>query len=147
MRGDHLYSRAAISFTNAKFPTPIYGAIWMDSRFSTNRETGTCIIFDVKILNIRFPGIDTVNPVKVQNFKSTLAEQATSWNLEYSLDELSSSLTSNQEAVNTSPNFNNDPPEIIYVKNNSMLLLFDGDPVFKETGNPGISRATDILRF
>jgi hypothetical protein len=40
MRGDHLYSRAAISFTNAKFPTPVYGAIWMDSRFSTDRETG-----------------------------------------------------------------------------------------------------------
>ena len=27
MRGDHLYSRAAISFTSAKYPTPVFGAI------------------------------------------------------------------------------------------------------------------------
>jgi hypothetical protein len=141
MRGDHLYSRAAISFTNAKFPTPVYGAIWMDSRFSTDRETGTCTIFDVKILNVRFPGIDTIDPAKVLNFKNTLSEQATNWNLEYSLDELTSSLTSNQAAVGTISNFNNDPPEIIFVKHKSVLLLFDGDPVFKETGSPGINRA------
>jgi hypothetical protein len=141
MRGDHLYSRAAISFTNAKFPTPVYGAIWMDARFSTDREAGTCNIFDIKILNVRFPGIDTIDPAKVLNFKNTLSEQATSWNLEYSLDELTSSLTSNQAAVSTTSNFNNDPPEIIFVKHNSVLLLFDGDPVFKETGSPGINRA------
>jgi hypothetical protein len=143
MKGGHLYSRAAISFTSAKFPTPIYGAIWMDSRFSTDRETGTFDIFNVKILNVRFPGIDTVDPAKVQNFKQTLSEEATNWNLEYSIEELTSTLNSNQAAVRTSSNFNNDPPEIIYIKHNSMLLLFDGDPVFKETGTPGINRATN----
>ena len=69
MVGDHLYSRAAISFTSAKFPTPVFGAIWSDSRFSTDRESGMCTIYDVKILNVRFPGIDTVDPAKVENFK------------------------------------------------------------------------------
>ena len=143
LKGDHLYSRAAISFTSAKFPTPVYGAIWMDSRFSTDRDAGTFTIFNVVILNVRFPGIDTVDPAKIQNFKQILAEQATTWNLEYSIDELTSSLTSNQAAFSSSSNFNNDPPEIIYVKHNSMLLLFDGAPVFKETGTPGINRAAN----
>ncbi len=76
-----------------------------------------CTIYDVKILNVRFPGIDTVDPAKVENFKGILSEQATSWNLEYSLDELKSTLTSNQVATATASGFNNDPPEIIYVKN------------------------------
>ena len=143
MVGDHLYSRAAISFTSAKFPTPVFGAIWSDSRFSTDRESGMCTIYDVKILNVRFPGIDTVNPAKVENFKQILSEQATSWNLEYSLDELKSTLTSNQVATSTASGFKNDPPEIIYVKNRSILLLFDGDPVFQETGTQGIERAAN----
>ena len=143
MRGDHLYSRAAISFTSAKYPTPVFGAIWSDSRFSTDRESGTITVFDVKILNVRFPGVDTIDPAKVEHFKQILSEQATSWNLEYSLDELKSTLTSNQVASATAAKFNNDPPEIIYVKYYSVLLLFDGDPVFNTTGTPGISRATN----
>jgi hypothetical protein len=141
MSGDHLYSRAAISFTSTKYPAPVYGAIWMDSRFSTDREAGTCNIFDVKILNVRFPGVDTIDPSKVSYFKQILSEQATSWNLEYSINELTSTLTSTRAAVRSSSGINNDPPEIIFTKHNSMLLIFDGDPVFKETGIPGINRA------
>jgi hypothetical protein len=143
MIGDHLFSRSAISFTNAKYPTPVFGAIWSDSRFSTDRESGKCTIYDVKILDIRFPGIDTIDPAKVEKFKNTLSEQATSWKLEYTLDELKSSLSLNQVAAGKTGDFNNDPPEIIYENHNSMLLLFDGDPVFKGTEESGIDRAVN----
>jgi len=147
MRGDHLYSRAAISFTTTKIITSVYGAIWTDSRFSTDREAGTITIYDVKILNVRFPGIDTADPAKVQKFKDLLAEQSTAWKLVYSLDELKSSLTATQATYGATPKFNNDPPEIIYAKRNSVLLLFDGDPVFKEIENTGLKRAVNTPFF
>ncbi|MDD4602492.1 MAG: hypothetical protein PHF97_01635, partial [Bacteroidales bacterium] len=141
MQGDHLYARAAISFTTSKISTPIFGAVWADSRFSTDRETGKCSVYNVKVLNVRFPGIDTLDPAKVRNIKNILSEEATGWHIEFSLDELKSSLALNQVNASTSANFKNDPPDIIFVKQNSVLLLFDGDPVFKEVENAGLKRA------
>jgi hypothetical protein len=141
MKGDHLYSRAAISFTTPKITNPVFGAVWSDSKFSTDRQTGTCTIFDVKILNVRFPGIDTLDPARVQNFKKLLEDEATKWEMEFSLDELKSSLAINKAAVSKSSGFKNDPPEIIFIKQNSVLLLFDGDPVFKPIDKSTLKRA------
>ncbi|MDP4189454.1 MAG: hypothetical protein Q8905_15500, partial [Bacteroidota bacterium] len=141
MKGDHLYSRSAVSLTTPKITTPVFGAVWTDSRFSTDRESGTCTIFQVKILNVRFPGIDTIAPSKVAAFKKILEESAASTKLEFSLDELKSSMALNKAVVSSSSNFKNDPPEIIFTKQNSVLVLFDGDPVFKEIENSGLKRA------
>jgi hypothetical protein len=140
MKADHLYSRAAISMNTSKNATPVFGAIWSDSRFSTDRETGNCTIYDVKILNVRFPGIDTIDPAKVQKLKTLLSEEATNWNLEFSLDGLKSDLALNQAAVSKSAGINNDPPEIIFVRKPSVLVLLDGDPVLKEVDNAGLKR-------
>ncbi|MEI7663309.1 MAG: hypothetical protein WCK34_13965, partial [Bacteroidota bacterium] len=143
LKRDHLYSRAAISITTPNNPTPVFGAVWTDSRFSTDRESGICTIFDVNILNVRFPGIDTIDPAKIQKFTSLLEEEATSWKVEFSLDELKSSLALNQVAVRKSADFKNDPPEIIFQKQNSVLVSFDGDPVFNEIENSGLKRAVN----
>jgi hypothetical protein len=141
MVGDHLYSRAAFSLTTPKITTPVFGAVWSDSKFSTDRESGNCTIFNIRILNIRFPGIDTLDPAKVQNLKKIIEEAAANWDLEFSIDELKSSLALNKVAAGKSADFKNEPPDIIYIKQKSVLVLFDGDPVFKETENPGLKRA------
>jgi hypothetical protein len=141
MKGDHLFSRIAISITTDKIKNPVFGAIWTDSRFSTDRESGTCTIFNVKLLNIRFPGIDTINPARVSEFKNLLEKEASGWNIEFSLEELKGTIENSRAATTTSASFKNDPPEIIYRKQLSLLVLFDGDPVFKETGTGGPKRA------
>jgi hypothetical protein len=56
-------------------------------------------------------------------------------------------LTATQATYGATPKFNNDPPEIIYAKRNSVLLLFDGDPVFKEIENTGLKRAVNTPFF
>ena len=141
MKGDHLYARAAISFTTSKITTPVFGAIWSDSRFSTDRETGNCTIYDVKILNVRFPGVDTIDPAKVQRFKKILEEESVKWEMGFSLDELKSSLALSKVAVSKSNELKNDPPEIIFAKQNSVLIVFDGEPVYKEIPDAGLKRA------
>lgn len=143
MIGDHLYSRAAFSLTTPKFTTPVFGAVWSDAKFSTDRETGTCTIFDIKIMNFRFPGIDTMSEARVQHFKKILEDAVKDWDLDFSLDELKSSLALSKVAAGKSEGLKNDPPSIIYVKQKSVLVLFDGDPVFKETENSGLSRAVN----
>ena len=141
MKGDHLYSRAAFSITTPKVTTPIFGAIWTDAMFSTDREKGTCTIYNVKILNGRFPGIDTIDEAKVQELKQIIEEEASGWQIQFSIDELKATLAANQTAVSKSANFKNDSPEIIFVRESSVLLLFDGDPVYKEIENAGLKRA------
>lgn len=138
--GDHLYTRAAISITTPGMKSPVFGAIWTDAKFSTDRDAGTGNISDVKVLNVRFPGIDTIDKAKVEKFKSILEEEATGWNLDFSIDEVKSSLALNDAAVKKSSDLNNAPPEIIYVKQKSQLVLIDGDPVLKEIGNAGLKR-------
>ncbi len=138
---DHLYSRAAVSLKTPATPTPVFGAVWTDAKFSTDRESGICTIYNVIIQNVRFPGMDTVDPVKVQNFKNLLEEESAKWTLEFSLDELKATLDMSHVVLSTAANLNNDPPEIIYVKKNSILLLFDGDPVYKDIENAGLKRA------
>lgn len=141
MKGDHLFSRVAISISTEKMTVPVFGAAWTDSKFSTDRESGTCTIYDVKFLNMRFPGIDTIDPAKVSDFKKALGEEASAWNIEFSLEELKSSLQTINASRDTHPNYKNDPPEIIYMNKPSVLVLFDGDPVFKETGHGGPKKA------
>ncbi len=143
MKRDHLFTRAAISITTQENPTPVFGAIWTDSKFSTDRESGICTIFDVNILNVRFPGIDTISLAKIQNFTKILEEEASSWNMEFSLDELKATLALNQTAVRKSAEFKNDPPEIIFARQNSVLVSYDGDPVFKDVENAGLQRAVN----
>lgn len=134
MKGDHLYSRMAFSVSNSKLKNPIFGALWTDSRFSTDRASGTCTIFDIKVLNMRFPGIDTIDPGKVKEYKTMLEKEATSWNIDFTLDEMKSSLDQAKSVTAASANFRNDPPEIIFVKKKSLLVLFDGDPSWKDAG-------------
>ena len=141
MKGDHLYSRMAFSISLDQMKNPIFGAMWTDSKFSTDRTTGTCTIYNVKVMNIRFPGIDTVDKAKIQTFKDLLEKEATGWNIDFSLDELTASLSENATLTAKNANFKNDPPEIIYLKTPSVLVLFDGDPVWKETGQGGPKRA------
>ena len=141
IKGDHIYARAAMSFTTSKTPAPVFGAVWTDSRFSTDRESGICTIYDVNIMNIRFPGIDTMNPAKVGNFTKILEEETTSWNMEFSMEELKATLALNQVAARKSSNFKNDPPDIIFSRQHSVLLIFDHEPVLREIENTGIKRA------
>ncbi len=103
--GDHLYTRSAVSLTTPTHTAPVFGAIWTDSRFSTDRISGMCTIFDVKILDVRFPGMDTIDPAQVQNFKNLLEEESDKWTLTFSLDELKATLELNNVAVNTSEKF------------------------------------------
>ena len=141
LKGDHLYSRVAISITAGTSSTPVFGALWTDSKFSTDRETGMCTIYNLKILNVRFPGIDTIDKAKLAGFKKALEEEGSSWKIDFSLDELKSSLDLAKAAISASSNLKNDAPEIIYRKQSSVLVLFDGDPVWKDTGEEGLKRA------
>lgn len=139
--GDHLYLRSAISIITKTSKSPVYGAIWMDARYTGNKEKGICTVNEVKLINVRFPAIDTLRASELHRFDSLFAKEATAWKMEYSNDELKSSLDLTSAALANNLKLKNDPPEIIYLDHQAILLLFDGEPVWKETGTEGIRRA------
>src|SRR5271155_3996999 len=57
-QGDQLSARAAVSVAAANQQQPIFGAIWLQSRVSTDRVARTVQILDVNVTRTRFPGVD-----------------------------------------------------------------------------------------
>ncbi|MEI6172636.1 MAG: hypothetical protein WCR01_02720 [Bacteroidota bacterium] len=142
MHGDTtLYLKSAISIVVNKSKSPVFGVMWIKANTRTDKTKGTCSVLNLKLVNVRFPGIDTLDKSRVKRFRYILEKEASDWKMELPIDEIKSSINLGREATATTSGFKNDPPEIIYVKQKSALVLFDGDPVWKETGEDGIKRA------
>jgi hypothetical protein len=140
LQGNHLYGRAAVSVT----PTgkdPVFGAVWIDAVLSIDRTDRTYLLVSTRIPNVRFPGQDNIDKSKIDNLKKLLETEIPKWEIQGSMDELLTSLKANESAEKVSENLNNDPPEIIFVKKTSVLVLFDGEPVFKDIENSSLKRA------
>jgi len=143
--GDNLSSRAAVSITKAGESQPVFGAVWIDARVVTDRENRTVTLMEVTVKDVKFPA--AIPQEKIEKFKAHLEEEMPKWDLEYSLDELLSSLSVNEASVKASENLNNDPPDIIYSKVPSLLLVFDGDPKFVPMQKTDLKKAVNTPFF
>ncbi len=141
--GDHLYLRSAISIITKTSKSPAFGAIWMDARFTGSKEKGICTVNRVTLLNVRYPAIDTLKPFELKRFDSLVGKEAAGWEITYSYDELKSSLELSSAALEATMKLKNDPPEIFYLDRQAILVLFEGDPFWKDTGTEGIKRAVN----
>ncbi|MCX6287529.1 MAG: carbohydrate-binding family V/XII [Bacteroidetes bacterium] len=144
--GIKLYGRAAVSYTKTG-QQPTFGAIWFMTTIAvdrTNREVG---MSSVKILNVRFPSQDQSNTDKIEKFKNTLETEIPKWNLDMTMDELNASLADAKAVNRQASGLNNVPPEIIFTKTPSVLVLFDGDPKFKPVPNSKIQQAVNTPFF
>jgi hypothetical protein len=101
----------------------------------------------VKILNVRFPNQDKSNADKIEKFKNTLETEIPKWSLDITMDELNASLKDAKEVLKQEAGLNNAPPEIIFAKTPTVLVLFDGDPKFKPVPNSKILQAVNTPYF
>lgn len=143
--GDKLTARAAISVTRTGETQPVFGAIWTEAKVSTDRESRMVSLLNIKITDVKFP--EQVPSDKIEKFKKLLEEEIPKWDIEYSLDELLTSLQINEAGIRTSQNLNNDPPEIIYVKEPSVLVIFDGEPKFNPIEQSNLEQAINTPFF
>lgn len=143
--GDKLTARAAVSVTKTGESQPVFGAIWTEAKVNTDRESRTVTLVNIKITNVKFPaqGPNDNN----EDFKKLLEEEIPKWELEFSLDALLSSLQINEAEIKTSQNLNNNPPEIIYMKQPSVLVIFDGEPKFNPLEHSDLKQAINTPFF
>ncbi len=128
--GNKLEARAAVSVTTKESNIPVFGAMWLDCRVSTDRDERTVALLDVTISAAKFPDMEEERIKKISSF---LEAEIPKWNLVMSLDGLLAGMEAAKEQDQLADQFNNAPPEIIFTTTSSVLISIDGEPVLKET--------------
>ena len=130
--GDILSFRAALSYKDQPGSEPIFGAAWFVSRVEIDRETRTVRMVELNLSNTRFPeGSEHVHG-ELEQF---IREGMRTWNVDFSLDGLLTSLEASEEEIAAANNLKMDPPEIIYRDHPALLVSLDGEPVLREIEN------------
>ncbi len=129
---DILTFRAAVSFKASGSNEPVFGAAWFESRVEIDRDQRMVNMVSLTITDTRFPeGSEHVKAELEQAIKAG----STDWNINFSLDDLLTSLEASEEQVAAANNLKMNPPDIIYRNHPALLILLDGDPVLREIEN------------
>ena len=131
--GNTLSGRAAVSVTEAGSSTPVFGAVWMDSRIDTDREDRMIEIQDVSVTNVRFPN---ATPEQEQALSDLLEDEIPDWNLRISMDRVIASLDL-ASRERESANLRMDPPAIVFVDYPAVLISIDGEPLTQPADGDG----------
>ena len=144
--GNKLYTRAAIQIARTG-ESPVFGASWVMTVISADRETRQITLLNAKVLNVRFPGQDSIPKEKVEQFKHLLETEIPKWEINSTMDELTATLKENASVIKQTSNYDNTPPEIIFMTKPTILVLFEGEPSFKAIDKSGILRAINTPFF
>lgn len=133
-QGNTLSGRAAVSVTmRDDGATPVFGAVWMDARIETDRESRMVEILDVTVTNVRFP---EATPEQGQELIDILEEEIPRWQLVISMDRLVASLDV-AERERESANLRMAPPTIMVVDYPAVLISIDGEPLTQPADEDG----------
>jgi len=122
---DRLEARAAVSVTIKGESAPTFGAMWFDCRLATDLENRVAYLEQLTVTAAKFPDMEQDRIDQLSRF---LEQEAPNWDLTLSVDELLAGLDAAGEAAGESTGLNNDPPEIIFTTQPSVLVMIDGDP-------------------
>jgi len=117
--------RAAVSVKLNGEKEPIFGAVWLTSRLSTDRETRMATLEDIKVNRIKFP--DGYKD-KLESLTSIIKSGFLNKDIEISLDRLHAMLEFAEKEEAVSKDFIMKPPEIIFTTNPAVLVSIDGEP-------------------
>ena len=132
LEGDILSFRAAVSYKVDGGGEPVFGAAWFESRVEIDRENRMVHMVDLKVSDTRFPeGSEHVQG----ELEQYIRERLPTANVDFSLDDLLTSLEASEQEIAAASDLKMDPPEIIYRDRPALLLYIDGDPVLREIEN------------
>ncbi len=132
MENDILHFRAAVSYKASGSKEPVFGAAWFESRVEIDRQERTVRMVSLTVKDTRFPeGSDHVRA----EFETAVKTGLPKWEIEFSLDDLLTSLEASEDLIAAANDLNMDPPDIIYRDHPALLIVIDGDPVLREIEN------------
>jgi hypothetical protein len=124
-----LKGRMALSLKNKKDDI-IFGALWFDAQIFTDLDKRTVTLDKINITKIKFP--DVKDESKLEQLKTIIKTDLESIDLVMSLDRILASIESVSTENKLSSKLDNDPPTIYFRTRPTVLVLIDGDPIYKE---------------
>lgn len=137
LEGNTLTARAAMAL-ELKGQDPIYGVFWFTSTIETDRSEDTVTYSNLKVLKVGWP--DSKEDAE-EEFTAFVEAKLIKTNFSSSLSKLTASLATSEYVKNSLENIKNDAPIIIFKDKLSVLLNYDGDPIFKNIENSAYQRA------
>jgi len=139
-----LESRAAVSVTNEKYTSPVFGAMWFNCQIETDRDDRTVDLLNMTVSAAKFPDIEEADVLKLSEF---LEAEVPNWEMQLSLDQLLAELEMEEVNTGLAENLNNTAPEIIFATAPTMLIMVDGDPRFEEIEKTHYERVINTPYF
>jgi hypothetical protein len=136
--GNTLTGRAAMSLELKDNSEPIFGVFWFSSKIETDRSTNSVTISQMKVTKVGWPDSEESAENQFSQFVETELAHSS---FTSSLSKLTASLSNAEQLKTSLANIKNDPPIIQFTDILSVLLTYDGDPVFRDIENSNYQRA------
>lgn len=143
-KGDKLTGRAAVSVTKKGESEPVFGAVWLEAKVQTDRNSRMVALESVKVTNARFPNAD---PEKIKKLGAILEREIPKWDLTISLDRLLTMLDLVEKEKAATGDINTKPPRIIFVTHPAVLITLDGDPELRKIEDSKLMRVVNTPVF
>jgi len=136
LEGNELSGRAAIAIEPANGGDTIFGAMWFTAKLDTDDDE--VIVRDVKVTQVAWP--DSKDPGE-QRFKAVVEGAVPDAGFKISKERLSASLETAEITQKSLDDIKNEPPEIVFQDQLSVLLIYEGEPRFEALDDSPYKRA------
>ncbi len=141
--GNKLNARAAVSVT-LKEKTPVFGAVWIEARVSTDRDFRTITFEKIRVTDARFPD---ASEKQLAELKKRLEWAMPKWTPTVSLDRVLAMMELVEKEQASSESLKNDPPVILMVDHPAVLVTLDGEPKLSKMEKSSLMRVVNTPFF
>lgn len=139
-KNNRIEARSAVIVTRKGDPAEIFGTVSIHARTEIDRETRLVVFEDITIKDANFPSASSLQSTLLK----AVRESVPAWPRTVSLDLLLADLAVAQaEMTAESIQLKNDPPQIVFSKAPAVLILIDGEPVYRPVEGTRYTRAVN----
>jgi hypothetical protein len=141
LNGDVFFGRAAISFLKDGEQRLVLGVLWFQARLNVDRDQRNAELADVRVTRIRFPN---ATPEQEQRVGRVVQEAIQHWPAHpISMDRLEAILEVAKKDHASAEGLKNDPPQILFAEEPSVLVLYDGAPALRDLPGTKLQRVVN----
>jgi len=133
--GDTLKGRAAVMIKGNEAVEPVFGAVWLESRISTDLDSREVTFESMRVPRVRFPD---ATEDQEQGLIDLLMREMPTWNIQLSIDRLIPMLDLAERQLQAAEGFDDSPPKILFRQEPSVLVSIEGEPQLREIPDSGM---------
>src|SRR6266404_4611369 len=146
--GSDFETRSAVAVTPAGSNAPIYGVFWMKARTDVDKAARIVTLNDIVVTRANFPSVPKLQGAYLALIRKHVPLASRMIALDHV--EASYAISEAVKKARAVP-VKNDPPQIFYSTTPALLVLVDGEPVFRPIPGLNVERVintrTLILKF